>query len=1181
MNRKRMGIVAAISSLVLGLTVISASIPGDFLSFNAQNSGGTNRLCLYGLSSHTHSVPPYSNMQITSAEISSGEFTRNTDANNSIHFYISSSAAKYDNEGDLVGFGKNAYMYNTTPLNGINYIDYKWKQYDMYIDFGYEPINYKVEDMGDETHLPETVIKRVKISGNPSSRGAKSGIFDDSSFFSGEDFNYIRFQACDSSNEINWLKGIDIYYSCTPVLHFVHKAEKKPFHGEDGMLEHYLGSNGVYYDLDKNMVSRESLVVPNTATKQYVAGRADYYTLSKTYEAGDTFVFDVDLQTSNEIQFTMYQDGWSSRRTKNCKVYANGTNNQNSFVKSHKTDDGWVRVEIDVAKVVGNESYWTDNDRFDRLYTLKNFYINNGNTGVGTGDFEIEVNPSLGHEYGEYVEEVVAYRGVDGVLGHYQCEDCGAYFDGNYHYISDNISDLTTKSNMTSATYSGSIVPLSHEYRAGELLLIDVKFDADSVGDKFSFTLYAKNWAARCKDIVIWTGSKTFAGNSDISSKYITLNDTEDGYLRFTIDLSKMDSSCWRDGDSSDYNKFEGFFVNGSEPDRSTIKGSIELEPKAGLIYRGNRQVSGSQQGFTNFTAVTNMNSIMNIDIKHVNSGSVSINLYDDWNQVGEKINLDNNGLLNNNVAGVLVYKVDDVEGYVTGYYRIRIDLSVYNTKNRSKVNRVCTESQSTTVSYMHINPDEEVFVRDTYVKLKTGVNDVVYTLVNPVTVADSIGLIPHKKLTFNVKGVGTGIASFVFMNGSSGWANMSAVTITFEYGFVTGAKFSSLRDVWATYENNSDGSATITIDNTLLPGDGILGNKQGATATSIGNIRVKSATNIDFSIDVESIRLIDNGSHSLTHMNYQDAHRQYDGNIDCYRCEECGRYFDSNNNPILQADTIISNRFTTFDSSTNSFGVQLPQQYALDEEFAIDFYVEPTASWSEIGVAIGDHSWSNYVGYFWVGSSNNSLTKLERNYGGVRSAYVDDNYLRIYIKPSVVIEKAESSRVHGSLSYIDFIYIKVSDGLKATGSFEWQPTCGKVLGQQFTAGTNLDLKFDNTITAGAIVTVDITFKTASNTKLNLMLFDSSNWSNYFGYYQLSINGKADPYVGVSYSKIDNETARFIFDMSALTKVSGNKDAIGYFNEIYVRGDWTDASGYINYTIQTPGNNSPVVGDIY
>ena len=143
-----------------------------------------------------------------------------------------------------------------------------------------------------------------------------------------------------------------------------------------------------------------------------------------------------------------------------------------------------------------------------------------------------------------------------------------------------------------------------------------------------------------------------------------------------------------------------------------------------------------------------------------------------------------------------------------------------------------------------------------------------------------------------------------------------------------------------------------------------------------------------------------------------------------------------------------------------------------------------------------------------------------------------------------------------------------------ANGATEIAPgNEGFVRGQQIQPGTSLTIELGNT---EQLATLSFDYKVTSGT-FNISL--NPDWDNAFGYFAFNANGNVDAYHGVSVKKLDDGYYRVTFNLSKLTKFSGNPAKTLSF--LYIRGAWTDATGYIdNVTFTLPGENEPGFGRV-
>ena len=71
-------------------------------------------------------------------------------------------------------------------------------------------------------------------------------------------------------------------------------------------------------------------------------------------------------------------------------------------------------------------------------------------------------------------------------------------------------------------------------------------------------------------------------------------------------------------------------------------------------------------------------------------------------------------------------------------------------------------------------------------------------------------------------------------------------------------------------------------------------------------------------------------------------------------------------------------------------------------------------------------------------------------------------------------------------------------------------------------------------------------------------------WSNYYGYFRVNANGTlSGNYSGVSIAQLPDGYYRVTFVLSQLN-TGTNIENIDEINLIYIRGGWSNASGYVD-----------------
>ena len=228
------------------------------------------------------------------------------------------------------------------------------------------------------------------------------------------------------------------------------------------------------------------------------------------------------------------------------------------------------------------------------------------------------------------------------------------------------------------------------------------------------------------------------------------------------------------------------------------------------------------------------------------------------------------------------------------------------------------------------------------------------------------------------------------------------------------------------------------------------------------------------------------------------------------------------------------------------SFG---PSDIALTETINIDFKFT-SASDTYVNFILGD-GWNNFYGYFKVNASGS----LANNYAGVSITNLEDGYIR------VTLVLSELTNVTGTPEKINLFYIR-GNWSTASGYVDFNPTVnpGVIRGVGFTsdAGYAVDVP---AIALTETINIDFKFTTANDTHVNFILGDG--WSNFYGYFRVNANGSlGGAYNGVSITYLSDGYFRVTIVLSELTNVTGTPTKVNLF---YIRGDWSTASGYVDF----------------
>ena len=124
-------------------------------------------------------------------------------------------------------------------------------------------------------------------------------------------------------------------------------------------------------------------------------------------------------------------------------------------------------------------------------------------------------------------------------------------------------------------------------------------------------------------------------------------------------------------------------------------------------------------------------------------------------------------------------------------------------------------------------------------------------------------------------------------------------------------------------------------------------------------------------------------------------------------------------------------------------------------------------------------------------------------------------------------------------------------------------------------AGTDLTISLDNEQDISKFI---FEYKIESGKEFNIALMP--DWSNFYGYYAFGPNGANGNYTGVTTELLSDNSIRVTFNIAALDKFSGKPGA--NISLLYIRGNWSDAIGYIdNIQYVLAGEEPEVPGDVF
>ena len=212
--------------------------------------------------------------------------------------------------------------------------------------------------------------------------------------------------------------------------------------------------------------------------------------------------------------------------------------------------------------------------------------------------------------------------------------------------------------------------------------------------------------------------------------------------------------------------------------------------------------------------------------------------------------------------------------------------------------------------------------------------------------------------------------------------------------------------------------------------------------------------------------------------------------------------------------------------------------------KMSFDYKIE---SGDKISLALLE-DWSNGYGYF-------DLTTAGYSHSGVTTEALANGYIRVYV------DFAEVTKTIGAPSgVITMLYVHgswttatgVIENICINGSTQVPPR-----GTAFSAGTDLTTMVS---AKQNLATLSFEYKITAGEKFNIALLP--NWSAYFGYFEFVATGANGTYNGVTTEVLSDGYIRVTFDMDQLTKMAGTPSTVIDF--MYLRGGWSDASGYID-----------------
>ena len=118
--------------------------------------------------------------------------------------------------------------------------------------------------------------------------------------------------------------------------------------------------------------------------------------------------------------------------------------------------------------------------------------------------------------------------------------------------------------------------------------------------------------------------------------------------------------------------------------------------------------------------------------------------------------------------------------------------------------------------------------------------------------------------------------------------------------------------------------------------------------------------------------------------------------------------------------------------------------------------------------------------------------------------------------------------------------------------------------GDVFESGINYNKDLTPIPFSAGSMHVDVKFTSASDTYINIMI--GNGWENWLGYYTVYARGiLGENYNGVTLYSLEDGYYRIMFNFAQMDKLGGGSfENITQINLVYIRGNWSNASGYVD-----------------
>ena len=230
--------------------------------------------------------------------------------------------------------------------------------------------------------------------------------------------------------------------------------------------------------------------------------------------------------------------------------------------------------------------------------------------------------------------------------------------------------------------------------------------------------------------------------------------------------------------------------------------------------------------------------------------------------------------------------------------------------------------------------------------------------------------------------------------------------------------------------------------------------------------------------------------------------------------------------------------------------------------------------SGSSFDVALKNPAGDKYYGSFSFNAKGET-----QDYTGVTATVLSDGKVHVVIDLDKVDRTGDQGNLSAEPVTVNGLYILGSSAASGTvHSAVFTP----VEDDTVYRGIPMFAGGDVTLDIGTGVYSQVSFEyCVTNDSDFQVCFIGEDWSHFYGYYNFDAVGACLTYPGVSTQKLDDGYVKVTLDIDALTKTNNKENLDGkpsLLKKLYIRGDWSAASGYIDRIRTVAGEREIVRG---